>query len=129
MRACVCTCGQKAKKMGCDFPNGTPTPFEKIGFQNTHVHVSSIYHPNNIYIYICKNFIMKTTKFNGSIYADKYDGLTVRNGRLVNNRPTGKTGIAQAVETKKALKRMEKVSMIAEGVRLGDLMSDAMEME
>ena len=71
------------------------------------------------------------TKINlgNSIYSDRYNGLTVRNGRLVNNRPTDKTGIAQAVEMKKSLKRMEKVSMIAEGVKIGDLMSDMMNPE
>lgn len=72
---------------------------------------------------------MKKPKIVGSIYSGEYNGLTVRGGRLINNRPTDRTGIAQAVEMKKSLKRMEKVNMIADGVRLGEFLSDAMESE
>lgn len=64
---------------------------------------------------------MKKPKIVGSIYSGEYNGLTVRGGRLINNRPTDRTGIAQ--------ERMEKVNMIADGVRLGEFLSDAMESE
>ena len=39
-------------------------------------------------------------------------GLTVKNGRLVNDRPNGMTGISEAAMLKKAVKREKKVSMI-----------------
>lgn len=61
-----------------------------------------------------------------SIYANR--GLTVRNGRLINQAPDGVSGIRQAVDMKKALKKGEKISMIAEGVRMGNNLSEMDEM-
>ena len=75
---------------------------------------------------------MKGLKLSNSVYASKLmlgNGLDVQGGRLINNRPDSMTGIAQAAVAKKAMKRMEKVSMIAEGVSLGDMRSDMMEGE
>ena len=75
---------------------------------------------------------MKKLKLSNSIYAGGVmmgSGLDVQGGRLINNRPDGMTGIAQAAVAKKAMKRMDKVSMIAEGVSLGDMRSDMMEGE
>ena len=67
----------------------------------------------------------KVFKLSQSIYSeDKYNGLSVRNGRLVNNRPDGQTGIAKAAQVRKSMKQAEKVSMIAKGVAMGDIMSD-----
>jgi hypothetical protein len=60
-----------------------------------------------------------------SIYSGtKYDGLTVRNGRLINNRPDGQTGIAQAAEIKKSMKQAEKVMIVARGTAMGEMMSE-----
>jgi hypothetical protein len=42
------------------------------------------------------------------------DGLEVRNGRLINNRPDGMTGIQKLCETKKMLKREQKIEMMVE---------------
>jgi len=53
-----------------------------------------------------------------------YNDLTIRNGRLVNNRPNDVTGIQQAVQIKKDMKREKKVSMMAEAVYRGEMMSD-----
>lgn len=61
-----------------------------------------------------------------SVYANR--GLTVRNGRLINQAPDGVSGISQAVDMKKALKKGEKISMIAEGVRMGKNLSEMDEM-
>ena len=75
---------------------------------------------------------MKGLKLSNSIYASKLmlgNGLDVQGGRLINNRPDSMTGIAQAAVAKKAMKRVEKVSMIADGVSLGDMRSDMMEGE
>jgi len=41
-------------------------------------------------------------------------GLDIRNGRLINNRPDGMTGIQQLCETKKMLKREQKIEMMVE---------------
>jgi len=53
-----------------------------------------------------------------------YNDLTIQNGRLVNNRPNDVTGIQQAVQIKKDMKREKKVSMMAEAVYRGEMMSD-----
>jgi hypothetical protein len=48
-----------------------------------------------------------------------YDGLTIKNGRLINNRPTGTTGIQEAAQIRKDLKKAEKLQMYSEAVSLG----------
>jgi hypothetical protein len=42
------------------------------------------------------------------------DGLDIRNGRLINNRPDGMTGIQKLAETKKMMKREQKIEMMVE---------------
>lgn len=63
----------------------------------------------------------------GSIYSLMDDGLTVKDGRLINNRPDGKNGIEKAAELRKALKKAEKIEMISEGVALGNMKEDMMQ--
>jgi hypothetical protein len=75
---------------------------------------------------------MKGLKLSNSVYASKLmigNGLDVQGGRLINNRPDSMSGIAQAAVAKKAMKRMEKIDMIAEGVSMGDMRSDMMKGE
>jgi tryptophan synthase alpha subunit len=48
-----------------------------------------------------------------------YDGLTIKNGRLINDRPNGITGIQEALNIKKTLKKAEKLEMYSEAVSLG----------
>lgn len=62
-------------------------------------------------------------KLSNSIYS-KMGGLEVKNGRLINNRPDGMTGIAQIAMAKSEMARMKKIQMTAEGVSLGNLMSE-----
>jgi len=45
-------------------------------------------------------------------------GLRVEDGRLVNDREDGVTGIAKAANVKQMLKRAKKVDMIADGISL-----------
>tara|TARA_R100000935_G_scaffold30959_1_gene51416 strand:+ start:1891 stop:2076 length:186 start_codon:yes stop_codon:yes gene_type:complete len=47
-------------------------------------------------------------------------GLTIKNGRLINDRPMGMTGIQQAANIKQAMKKVEKVNMIADGIELAE---------
>ena len=54
-------------------------------------------------------------------------GLTVQNGRLINNRPCGKTGIAEMAEARAEAKRQAKIDMIAEGYALGEERSEMRE--
>jgi hypothetical protein len=64
-------------------------------------------------------------KLSDSIYSgSKFDGLTVRDGRLINNRPDGQTGIAQAADIKRSMKRSEKVMIVAKGTAMGEMMSE-----
>lgn len=60
-----------------------------------------------------------------SIYQQKNSipGLGVECGMLINNRSNSTTGIQKAVETKKMLKRMEKVSIYSEGMQQGHMMN------
>lgn len=73
---------------------------------------------------------MKLSKLNlgNSVYQAKesgsFSGLTMRNGRLINNRPDGQTGIAQAADIRKSIKRAEKISIVAKGTAMGEMMSD-----
>jgi len=57
----------------------------------------------------------------------KYNDLTVKNGRLINNRPNGITGIQQAAEIKKALKKAEKTEMYANAVAIGMVRAESIE--
>ena len=56
------------------------------------------------------------------------DGLTVKNGRLVNERPNGVTGIQQAADIKKTMKRAKKISMITDAINLADAREDFREL-
>ena len=62
-----------------------------------------------------------------SIYSLMDDGLTVKDGRLINNRPNCKNGIEKAAELRKSMKRAEKIEMISEGVALGDMKAEMRE--
>jgi hypothetical protein len=57
----------------------------------------------------------------------QYNDLTVKNGRLINNRPNGITGIQQAAEIRKAMKKAEKIEMMAQAVAIGNIKADAIE--
>lgn len=48
------------------------------------------------------------------ITLDKMSGLTMKDGRLINNRPCGVTGIQQAADARKMRKREEKIGIIVE---------------
>lgn len=60
-----------------------------------------------------------------SIYQQKGSnfGLTQKDGMLINNRPDGITGIAQATQMKKMIKRAEKISTYSEAYSLGEMKS------
>lgn len=56
-----------------------------------------------------------------------YNDLTVKNGRLINNRPNGITGIQQAAQIKKELKREQKISMMEEAMFRAEMRADRVE--
>jgi len=52
---------------------------------------------------------------NNSIYNNKYKGLTVRNGRLINEEiNTGMAGVTRAALERKAMKQEKKIGMMEE---------------
>jgi hypothetical protein len=55
-------------------------------------------------------------------------GLTVRNGRLINDRPnTGISGVTAAAIARKELKKANKIEMMAEAVAMGNRRSEMSE--
>jgi len=119
-----------------------PPPIEKkgtsgSGYSSQARYSTQILHSSNNFFYLCdspfKNMIMIGRKLGigNSIYQGGYaggDGLTVKDGRLINNRADGQSGIAQMAKLRKEAKREEKVSMIAEGYSRGEMMAEAREM-
>lgn len=68
----------------------------------------------------------KKANLSNSIYQQRGAGfgLNVNDGMLINNRPDGQTGIQQAVQLKKTIKRAEKVATYTEAIAMGNRMSD-----
>lgn len=66
-----------------------------------------------------------------SIYQQKsagsFSGLTVKDGMLINNRPDGQTGIAQAAQLKKSIHRAEKISTMAAAYQFAEMASEESE--
>tara|TARA_R110002167_G_scaffold120543_3_gene298458 strand:- start:1710 stop:1907 length:198 start_codon:yes stop_codon:yes gene_type:complete len=52
--------------------------------------------------------------------SDFIKGLYVKNGRLINSRPDGETGIAHAANTKRAVENDKKINLIAEAIQLAE---------
>ena len=50
------------------------------------------------------------------------DGLTIKNGRLVNERPVGMTGIQEAANMKRIIDENRKIKMIADGIERAESM-------
>ena len=46
----------------------------------------------------------------------KGEGLTIKDGRLINNRPVGETGIAEASRLRRRVKHQTQVGTISEGI-------------
>lgn len=51
----------------------------------------------------------------------KAEGLTVKNGRLINNRPNQMTGIQEAAMYRQMMKRQYKVDSIADGIERAEM--------
>ena len=48
------------------------------------------------------------------------DGLYIKDGRLINDRPTSESGIARAANIKRAVKNDRKINQIAEAIQLAE---------
>ncbi len=52
---------------------------------------------------------------------DNYvDGLFIKDGRLINDRPDGMTGIQRAASMKRAVENDRKINSIAEGIQVAE---------
>ena len=49
------------------------------------------------------------------------DGLYVKNGRLINGRANGMTGIQQAANIKRIIDEDRKIKMIADGIERSEM--------
>ncbi len=49
------------------------------------------------------------------------EGLSIKNGRLVNERPNGMTGIQQAANMKRIIDEDRKIKMIADGIERAEM--------
>ena len=54
----------------------------------------------------------------------KGEGLTIKNGRLINNRPVGETGIAEAARLRQQMKNRYKAECIADGIGIAERRKD-----
>jgi len=52
--------------------------------------------------------------------SDYVNGLYIKDGRLVNERPDSMTGIAQASSIKRSIDNDKKINIIAEGIELAE---------
>ena len=74
--------------------------------------------------------IKQKLSIKNSIYQGGYagaDGLTMKNGRLINSRPDSQSGIAQMAQMRAEARKQAKIDMIAEGYAKGEMMSEARE--
>ena len=53
-----------------------------------------------------------------------FSGLKVKDGRLINDRPVGKSGLEEAAEVRKMMKRNEKTNMISDGIERAEMRKD-----
>lgn len=54
-----------------------------------------------------------------------FDGLTMKNGQMVNNRPESETGISKAARLRRELKSSRTIRDIAEGIELAEQQKEA----
>ena len=54
----------------------------------------------------------------------KAEGLTIKNGRLINNRPVAETGIAEAARLRQQMEHRYKAECIADGIGLAERRKD-----
>lgn len=62
-------------------------------------------------------FVLNFTTMNSNDYVN---GLLVKNGRLINDRQDGQSGIARAASMKRAVTNDRKINQIAEGIQLAE---------
>ena len=56
------------------------------------------------------------------------EGLTIKNGRLVNERPVGMTGIQEAANMKRIIDEGRQIKIIADGIQRAESMKEFREL-
>ena len=56
------------------------------------------------------------------------NGLTIKNGRLVNERPVGMTGIQEAANKKRNIDEGRQIKIIADGIQRAESMKEFREL-
>jgi hypothetical protein len=56
------------------------------------------------------------------------NGLTIKNGRLVNERPVGMTGIQEAANMKRIIDEGRQIKIIADGIQRAESMKEFREL-
>jgi len=56
------------------------------------------------------------------------DGLSIKQGRLINERPNGMTGIAEAANLRRMKKNLYKEQCIANGIEMAEMRKDMRKM-
>jgi hypothetical protein len=56
------------------------------------------------------------------------NGLTIKNGRLVNERPDGMTGIQEAANMKRIIDEGRQIKVIADGIQRAESMKEFREL-
>ena len=59
--------------------------------------------------------------------SDFINGLYVKDGRLINDRPDSRSGIEKSAELRKSVKRQENIEQIAEGIRRAQMLERFMD--
>jgi len=59
--------------------------------------------------------------------SDYVDGLYVKNGRLINDRPNSMTGIQQAANLKRIIDEDRKIKTIADGIERAEMRKNMFE--
>jgi len=61
-------------------------------------------------------------------YGEGGPGLTVRNGRLINNAPDGRMGITKMADANREMKRQQKIGMQTDAILRADDVKEMREM-
>ena len=62
--------------------------------------------------------------YNNNMTSDNVNGLSIKNGRLINDRQDGQSGIAQASMFRKQMKKQYKIDCIADGIERAKMRMD-----
>ena len=57
-------------------------------------------------------------------YSADYSGLRIQNGKLINDRPTGMSGIEEASMRRQQMKKQYKIDCIADGIERAKMRMD-----